>query len=323
MRPGRGATVAEPSELRGAFQVPLSIFRGRYPDWALLDAHGERLTAEAVAEAAPEAEAFVAGTPTEHVIPFLTEHLHAVMSEDDIPTPHRAWALHRVLLYEMSALAAADYEHPAPPTLHAAIDEMIAESLRLAQGQRRADYGHHSMLSAHYALVMHQVDTAFYAFVLAGIAGISDREELRDIVLTGLFADAGLSRVPRAVLRLSGPLSEGQWQIVRRHPRHSANILLASGLATSGSVRAVLAHHERWDGRGYPLGVAGLEIPMPARIVAIADSYSAMTVQRPHQAAATSLDAMQGMIHATGQFETRFLRQFIELIGSHAIGLAA
>jgi putative two-component system response regulator len=98
--------------------------------------------------------------------------------------------------------------------------------------------------------------------------------------------DVGKLGVPDAILFKAGPLTEAEWVIMRQHPRIGAAILEGSPseLVRLGG-RIALRHHERWDGTGYPGGIAGEVIPIEARICAVADVFDALTVDRPYRAA--------------------------------------
>jgi putative nucleotidyltransferase with HDIG domain len=111
--------------------------------------------------------------------------------------------------------------------------------------------------------------------------------------------DIGKIHIPSSILCKPGKLSEHEWEIMRRHPEIGAEML--SGISGLERVRAaVLAHHERFDGRGYPAGLAGDEIPAEARLISVVDAYDAMTNDRPyrkalsHEEAITELEAGAG-----------------------------
>lgn len=130
-----------------------------------------------------------------------------------------------------------------------------------------------------------------------------------------LLHDIGKIGIPDAILRKPGPLDPDELEQMRFHPvlgeRVIAQIPYLSGLA-----RAVVAsHHERWDGKGYPLGLAETQIPMASRIFALADSFDAMTNDRPYRRAMLVADAIDEIIRSSGtQFEPDLARAFVELV---------
>jgi putative nucleotidyltransferase with HDIG domain len=111
-------------------------------------------------------------------------------------------------------------------------------------------------------------------------------EEQRRLVEFGaLLHDVGKINVPKEIVNKSGALSDEEWNVMRRHTIMGQRMLDRVGGALKGVGEVVRASHERWDGTGYPDGLAGDEIPMAARIVCAADAFSAMTTDRPYRAA--------------------------------------
>jgi HD-GYP domain-containing protein (c-di-GMP phosphodiesterase class II) len=100
--------------------------------------------------------------------------------------------------------------------------------------------------------------------------------------LAGILHDIGKVAVPDAILHKPGKPTEEEWATIRRHPELGAQILEHPSLADVR--RWVAAHHERPDGKGYPLGLSGTAIPVEARILAVADAYEAMTSDRSYRA---------------------------------------
>ncbi len=111
-----------------------------------------------------------------------------------------------------------------------------------------------------------------------------DLDAVQSVELGAVLHDIGKVRVPEAILNKPGPLTDEEWQVMRTHPEVGEQIL-----RPIQSLQAILPlvrhHHERWDGTGYPDGLAGREIPLGARIVAVCDAYRAMTEDRPYRAA--------------------------------------
>jgi HD-GYP domain-containing protein (c-di-GMP phosphodiesterase class II) len=115
-------------------------------------------------------------------------------------------------------------------------------------------------------------------------------------VVGGILHDVGKIATPDAVLFKPGPLDETEWSIMREHALHGAEVLIEIP-ALADYAPIVQAHHERIDGRGYPYGLAGDDIPLEARIVAVADAFHAMTSCRPYRDALTvgeTVDVLRG-----------------------------
>jgi HD-GYP domain-containing protein (c-di-GMP phosphodiesterase class II) len=114
--------------------------------------------------------------------------------------------------------------------------------------------------------------------------------ELRILARAGLMHDIGKLGIPDAVLAKHAPLSESEWQLMRTHPEMGLTLLDRAG-QSSREVLAVLYHHERLDGSGYPYGLKAEAIPVEARIVAVADTYDALTSDRPYRNACSDAEA--------------------------------
>jgi HD-GYP domain-containing protein (c-di-GMP phosphodiesterase class II) len=107
-------------------------------------------------------------------------------------------------------------------------------------------------------------------------------DELRDLELGALLHDIGKIRLPDSILNKPGPLTPAEWELVHEHPA-AGEALLKPIASLTGALPIVRSHHERWDGSGYPDGLAGDAIPLGARIVAVCDAYCAMSERRPYQ----------------------------------------
>lgn len=105
------------------------------------------------------------------------------------------------------------------------------------------------------------------------------------IHIAGHLHDLGKIGVPDAVLAKQGPLTDAEWALIKAHPVIGARILAPVQVmnGSTGISKMVLHHHEHWDGRGYPHGLRGNEIPLGARVLALADSFSAMLETRPYR----------------------------------------
>ena len=108
-----------------------------------------------------------------------------------------------------------------------------------------------------------------------------EQERLEVLRFAGLFHDIGKIGVPDAILTKPGRLTELEFEIVKRHPEDGARIV-GRLRRLHATVPAILHHHERWDGDGYPHGLRGEEIPLEAAIVGLADAVDAMTTDRPY-----------------------------------------
>jgi putative nucleotidyltransferase with HDIG domain len=127
--------------------------------------------------------------------------------------------------------------------------------------------------------------------------------ERRGVELGALLHDVGKLSIPDRVLTKPGPLNELEWEAMRRHATLGER-LLARIVQQPDVLAVVRSHHERWDGGGYPDGKGGEEIPLAARIVAVADAFQAMIEPRPYRAPRTRASALAEVVaQAGGQFD--------------------
>ncbi|MFL5627572.1 MAG: diguanylate cyclase, partial [Ktedonobacteraceae bacterium] len=141
------------------------------------------------------------------------------------------------------------------------------------------------------------------------------REELLLLYLTALFHDIGKIGVPEAILHKPGPLSDDEWAIMRQHPEIGRQILIQTGGIFRQVACDVAAHHERWDGSGYPKGLAGEGIPMSARIISVIDAYETMTARRTYHEP-FSVDTARAELQrcAGSQFDPHVVEVFLSVL---------
>jgi HD-GYP domain-containing protein (c-di-GMP phosphodiesterase class II) len=133
---------------------------------------------------------------------------------------------------------------------------------------------------------------------------------LQELELLGVLHDIGKIGVPDSILNKPGKLNEDEWVIMKRHSEIGSRITQS----VPEFVRIsdyILSHHERWDGKGYPRGLKGKEIPIQSRILSIVDAYDAMTSERPYHKPMTHEDAMQELVDNAG---TQFDPDLIQLV---------
>jgi HD-GYP domain-containing protein (c-di-GMP phosphodiesterase class II) len=120
----------------------------------------------------------------------------------------------------------------------------------------------------------HSERVGAWAAAMGAVLGLPP-EKQEALQIAGLLHDVGMMSVPARVIFKTDALDDSDWEMMKEHPARGVG-LLAKFSTFSGLLEAVLYHHERWDGRGYPEGLAGGDIPMGARILAICDAYDAM-----------------------------------------------
>ena len=159
----------------------------------------------------------------------------------------------------------------------------------------------------------HSAAVARYSRAIAQRAGYSRREE-ELVHIAALLHDIGKFILPDRILKANVPLTDEDWMLIRRHPQQGARVV--SSLDGYGPVaEIILAHHERIDGKGYPRGLAGDDIPELSRIISVADTYDVMTARDSYRTPMSSYDAIVELRRVAGkQLDARFVEVFIELL---------
>ncbi len=139
-----------------------------------------------------------------------------------------------------------------------------------------------------------------YALLLARQLGMQGKR-LEDLRFGAILHDIGKIHVRETTLRKNGPLSEQEWLEIKQHPIIGAEMVKDIPYLVS-AIPAIRYHHEQWDGKGYPDGLAGEQIPLLARIVAVADSFDAITTTRTYSKARSLEQAFEEVCRASGTF---------------------
>ncbi|MDM4766317.1 HD domain-containing phosphohydrolase [Pelomonas sp. SE-A7] len=186
-------------------------------------------------------------------------------------------------------------------------DELRATRLQIVQRLGRAAEYKDNETGWHVLRMSH------YSQILARAAGYSE-QRADDLLHAAPMHDVGKLGIPDAILRKQGPLDEAEWSQMRRHPEIGAEILGEhEGGLLAMARRIAVAHHEKWDGSGYPQGLAGEAIPEEARIVAIADVFDALTSVRPYKPAWPVEKAVEFLNEQAGRhFDPRLVALFVE-----------
>ena len=174
------------------------------------------------------------------------------------------------------------------------------------------------ILSLLRAFEHHKSDTSCHAFCVTLFTihlatHLTEDISLDSIFWGALFHDIGKIAVPRHILQKREPLTPEEWEIIKIHPVTGYNLLKQVALPKEAR-NMILYHHERWDGRGYPHRLAANEIPLEARICAIADAFEAMTADRPYRSTLTYEAALQELKNNAGsQFDPRLVSVFLQI----------
>ena len=163
---------------------------------------------------------------------------------------------------------------------------------------------------------------AEYAAKLSFQAGLSD-EAVRAIRIAGVLHDVGKLIVPDDILKKPGPLTAEEYDVIKRHPL-VGEMLIREAPFLEDVIQAVGCHHESYDGSGYPRGLRGDEIPLLGRVMAIADAYSAMTLDRPYRRALSPDEIIAELLAGAGtRFDARLVSIFVDMLKAEKRAQAA
>ncbi len=158
----------------------------------------------------------------------------------------------------------------------------------------------------------HSTRVTEFSLKIARKMGFSEKE-LEDLELASLLHDVGKIAVPEAILNKPGRLTDEEFAQIKEHPARGEAILKPV-IELKEMARVVRAHHEQYDGKGYPDGLKGREIPLGARIMTVADAYDSITSDRPYRKAASHRHAVKEIIRCSGtQFDPEVIEHFLEI----------
>lgn len=180
--------------------------------------------------------------------------------------------------------------------------------LTLAALQRIDDYTY-----------LHSLSTALIAMGIAVKAGWTQTATI-ELGLAAILHDLGKTRLPQAVLQKPGPLSASEWGLMRKHPEFGSAMLSRYGNLSDTILQAVLQHHERIDGSGYPQRLTGSHINELAKTIALADVYDAMTSNRCYKEAMAAHVAVEQILTNEQLFDPTYARVLITMLDVFPIG---
>ena len=161
----------------------------------------------------------------------------------------------------------------------------------------------------------HSTRVTDFSMKIAAKMGFSEKE-IGDLELAALLHDVGKIAVPESILNKPGKLTKEEFEVIKEHPVRGEAIL-SPVIELKEISRVVRAHHERYDGTGYPDRLKGREIPLGARIMTIADTYDSITSERPYRKAASHRYAVKEIIACSGtQFDPEVVENFLEIAGT-------
>jgi putative nucleotidyltransferase with HDIG domain len=171
-----------------------------------------------------------------------------------------------------------------------------------------------SQCSFDYRTYTHSVNVCIFSVALARQVGM-EPENLADIGTGVLLHDIGKTRVDPSILHKTGPLTQAEWSIMKKHPEWGIELVRGREGVTPGMVEIILHHHEKLDGSGYPHGLREGDLPPPVRIITLCDIFDALTTNRSYRSALSTFDTL-ALIHRemTGLVDQDLLRELVLIL---------
>lgn len=215
----------------------------------------------------------------------------------------RRWLAERQLAGAVSGLSLREPEGDAAAQLGSSRRTRLLKQLAAALEARYPDtHGHSRRVARHAAAIAKRMGLP--------------RDQVARIRTAAMVHDVGKIDIPAAIIEKPGPLTDAEFEVVKRHPEASARMV--AGLDDEELTRIVRHHHERLDGGGYPDGFAGDRIPLGARIIAVADTFDAVTSKRPYRPATRHKDALALLAAEAGtQLDPEAVRAFRRYYSGH------
>lgn len=166
----------------------------------------------------------------------------------------------------------------------------------------------------------HSINVSVLAVAFGKNLGLSHKM-LRALGAAGIFHDLGKAKVPEAILNKPGKLTDGEFEVMKSHPKKGFELLAQQGGAGEDVLLGVLQHHEKHNGRGYPEAASGEEVSVLARIIAVADVYDALTSERVYKKGMLPYKALSLMYSMRGEdFHIGYVERFIKSMGIYPVG---
>lgn len=236
---------------------------------------------------------------------YLRENLETSLADESLPVLNRAASLGEVVRDVMSStFKKGDTDQIVEQTSKLADNCVTMLSRDDLCASELVGFLHHD-----YQTFTHSTNVSFYAVMLAKALGISDEEELRQIAIGGFVHDLGKLEITETILTKPGRLTDEEFDIIRSHPGDGFRKLCKRDDMSYGQLMMTYQHHERLDGKGYPVGCVEEDLHFWAKICSVVDVYEALTSNRPYRRAIPRKEVIRMMKREVGTaFDKEILR---------------
>ncbi|MCX6826085.1 MAG: HD domain-containing protein [candidate division Zixibacteria bacterium] len=246
---------------------------------------------------------------------YIEQNLDKILTDQQVPEEKKAG-----ILYDTSRALMKDVlENPT-------YGENIQRSKRLVENQvsyiLKGQEAFHNLLrisSFDYYTYTHSVNVCTFAIALIQQMGCKDEQYIYNLGIGALLHDIGKSKISERILNKRTSLSSMEFELMKKHPKWGIELLTGTDLIEASSYYPVLQHHERGLKRGYPNGLTLDEMHEYSRIVAIVDTFDAMTTKRVYQGAIETFPALKVMFSLKGEYDCELLKSFAELMGPEGL----
>lgn len=242
---------------------------------------------------------------------YIEQNLGKILTDPQVKEDKKAG-----ILYETSTTLVKDVlSNPTYGENIRRSKELVTNTVNYILSGREAFLNLLKITSFDYYTYTHSVNVSTFSVALAQQMGFSDKKFLRELGIGALLHDIGKSKISDRILNKRSALNPIEFEIMKKHPKWGIEILTDTDDIPAAAYYPILQHHERGDRSGYPSGLALDEMHLYSRIVAIADSFDAMTTERVYQKAMDTYPSLKIMFSLDGAYDEAALRAFVELMG--------
>jgi putative nucleotidyltransferase with HDIG domain len=241
----------------------------------------------------------------------LREHISQIIADPTLDDFTRS-----TILYDSARELVKDvFANPTRGEVIRESQEFVEATVQYVLEGKNAFHNMLKVMSFDYTVFSHSVNVCTFSLALASVSGVERTNDLVALATGALLHDVGKARVPESILHKPGPLSQDEWETIRRHPEWGVELMTTTDLIPREAYIPIAQHHERQNGSGYPNRLKEEDIHLYGKVVAIADSFDAMTTNRVYREAEGTYHTLETMASSDDEFDRPLLRAFIKLLG--------
>ncbi|WP_319541458.1 HD domain-containing phosphohydrolase [uncultured Pseudodesulfovibrio sp.] len=268
-----------------------SVYLWQGGDFILYTASGQKFTARhrQILQIKGIKEIYIQGVEKPQYEKYIEHNLGKILQDEKLPIEARTKVFYEAANVVMQNV----FDRKLPSALRARHFDRIADVVKNSITFLAADNSLSSVapfISHDYKTYTHCMQVFIYSVALFQNYDMDDHEVF-EYGLGALLHDVGKAKIPKRILNKRGPLTQAEREIIKEHPVHGVS-MCAHLPMTQNTINCILFHHETMDGKGYPAGIKGDNIPMPVRIITLADIYDALTSNRPYAEAMQPYEAL-------------------------------